>query len=68
MSKIPTINVFFVDMESQERNKGIEISACLKCKKQSFRATFNEHPKWVQFCLCCEYKKVNPAMVHLYIK
>ncbi|WP_305927954.1 hypothetical protein [Bacillus mycoides] len=60
-SEIPSTDVSFENVESQKRNKGNEISVCPKCKKQSFRATFNEHPKWVRFCLCCDYKEVNPA-------
>lgn len=60
-SEIPSTDVSFENVESHKRNKGNEISACPKCKKQSFRATFNEHPKWVRFCLCCDYKEVNPA-------
>ncbi|PFJ17700.1 hypothetical protein COD67_23020 [Bacillus cereus] len=60
-SELPTTNVSFENVESQKQYKGSGISACPKCNKRSFRTTFNEHPKWVRFCLCCDYKEINPA-------
>ncbi|PFZ25862.1 hypothetical protein COM08_24650 [Bacillus wiedmannii] len=62
ISNILTINVSFGNVEKQ--NKGCEISTCAKCKKQSLRVTYKEHlKKWVRFCLCCDYKEMNPANI-----
>ncbi|ACO25744.1 hypothetical protein AS54_5621 (plasmid) [Bacillus cereus 03BB102] len=24
-----------------------------------FRELYNDYPKWIQFCLCCNYREVN---------
>ncbi|KXY57765.1 hypothetical protein AT278_29925 [Bacillus cereus] len=58
-SNIASANVSFEKLKSQEENEKSMASICLNCKKLSFRELYNDHPKWIQFCLCCNYREVN---------
>ncbi|MGZ9774098.1 hypothetical protein ACXY7N_26495 [Bacillus toyonensis] len=58
-SNIASANVSFEKLKSQEENEESMASICPNCKKRSFREQYIDHPKWIQFCLCCNYREVN---------
>ncbi|PFB73855.1 hypothetical protein CN286_28670 [Bacillus anthracis] len=58
-SNIASANVSFETLKSQEENEKSMASICPNCKKRSFRELYNDYPKWIQFCLCCNYREVN---------
>ncbi|PEV68043.1 hypothetical protein [Bacillus thuringiensis] len=58
-SNIASANVSFEKLKSQEENEKSMASICPNCKKRSFRELYSDHPKWIQFCLCCNYREVN---------
>ncbi|PQQ47028.1 hypothetical protein C6A34_13640 (plasmid) [Bacillus thuringiensis] len=58
-SNIASANVSFEKLKSQEENEKSIASICPNCKKRSFRKLYNDHPKWIQFCLYCNYREVN---------
>ncbi|TKI97606.1 hypothetical protein FC695_25025, partial [Bacillus cereus] len=57
-SNIASANVSFEKLKSQEENEKSMASICPNCKKCSFRELYNDYPKWIQFCLCCNYREV----------
>ncbi|OTY74947.1 hypothetical protein BK749_11355 [Bacillus thuringiensis serovar vazensis] len=59
ISNIASANVSFETLKSQEENEKSMASICPNCKKRSFRELYNDYPKWIQFCLCCNYREVN---------
>ncbi|AAM26154.1 hypothetical protein CKL83_27740 [Bacillus anthracis] len=58
-SNIASANVSFEKLKSQEENEKSMASICPNCKKHSFKELYNDYPKWIQFCLCCNYREVN---------
>ncbi|PEV36726.1 hypothetical protein COE61_06735 [Bacillus thuringiensis] len=58
-SNIASTNVSFEKLKSQEENEKSMVSICPNCKKRLFRALYKDYPKWIQFCLCCNYREVN---------
>ncbi|PIE92014.1 hypothetical protein CO726_28865 [Bacillus fungorum] len=56
---IASANVSFEKLKSQEENEKSMASICPNCKKRSFRELYNDHQKWIQFCLFCNYREVN---------
>ncbi|TBX40069.1 hypothetical protein E0M35_25440 [Bacillus thuringiensis] len=58
-TSIASTNVSFEKLKSQEENEKSMVLICPNCKKRSFRALYNNYPKWIQFCLCCNYREVN---------
>ncbi len=58
-TSIASTNVSFEKLKSQEDNEENIVSICPNCKKRSFRALYNDYPKWIQFCLCCNNREVN---------
>ncbi|KMP82547.1 hypothetical protein CON32_17690 [Bacillus cereus] len=58
-TSIASTNISFEKLKSQEENEKNIVPVCPNCKKRSFRAFYNDYPKWIQFCLCCNYREVN---------
>ncbi|ANC11344.1 hypothetical protein WR51_28525 (plasmid) [Bacillus cereus] len=58
-SNIASANVSFEKLKSQEENEKSMVSICPQCKERSYTALYNDHPKWIKFCLCCNYQEVN---------
>ncbi|WP_223267309.1 hypothetical protein [Bacillus sp. dmp10] len=50
-SNIASTNVSFEKLQCQEENEKSMVSICPNCKERSFRALYNDYPKWIQFCL-----------------
>ncbi|HDR7762188.1 TPA: hypothetical protein QCY16_005902 [Bacillus cereus] len=58
-SNIASDNVSFEKLKSQEKHEESMVSICPQSKERSYSALYNDHPKWIQFCLCCNYREVN---------
>ncbi|AKR38828.1 hypothetical protein ABE07_10695 [Bacillus thuringiensis] len=58
-NNIASDNVSFEKLKSQENYEESMVLICPQCKERSYRALYNDHPKWIQFCQCCNYREVN---------